>query len=235
MREIKTLLAQYIKSLIFEVAISPSQAFNDQIILYVTDNEPVMKFHLINVGKVVETLRKILSPRERYFKEKLNEALNSGIVGSLKIRWNENYNGFEVKNIIAPGFGPLLYDMAMQYLTNEKNSALLPDRGSVNSSAENVWKKYFSIRPDVEKESFERSENATDDEDDVSAKPWLMTKYTNNQTDYIKIMDPDILLDAIINVTNEIGFNVDPSFLEASVDRNLDILGQRKFVSGYSY
>jgi len=48
----------------------------------------------------------------------------------------------------AKGFGPMLYDIAMEYAT-ESGSGLIADRGGVTPAAEGIWKKYLE-RDDVE-------------------------------------------------------------------------------------
>lgn len=57
------------------------------------------------------------------------------------------YGAWVVSAVAAvKGFGPLVYDIAM----SDKGS-LIPDRGSVSSGAEQVWKFYNSSRSDVTK------------------------------------------------------------------------------------
>jgi len=46
----------------------------------------------------------------------------------------------------APGFGPMLYDIAME-LAGDKG--LMCDRSSVSDEAEQVWEYYLNNRPDV--------------------------------------------------------------------------------------
>ena len=49
----------------------------------------------------------------------------------------------------ASGWGPMLYDVAME-VASEVGGGLTPDRDSVSSDAENVWRYYFNNRGDVE-------------------------------------------------------------------------------------
>ena len=44
----------------------------------------------------------------------------------------------------APGFGPLLYDVAI-----EVTGGLTPDRTTVSNAARDVWDYYYTARPDV--------------------------------------------------------------------------------------
>ena len=46
----------------------------------------------------------------------------------------------------APGFGPMLYDIAMELVGD---AGLICDRGSVSGEAASVWKFYLNRRPDV--------------------------------------------------------------------------------------
>jgi hypothetical protein len=47
-----------------------------------------------------------------------------------------------------PGWGPLLYDIAMEWATMEGNG-LIADRDSVSPSAHKVWDYYLNSRGDV--------------------------------------------------------------------------------------
>ena len=49
----------------------------------------------------------------------------------------------------ASGWGPMLYDVAME-LASEVGGGLTPDRSSVSDSAQNVWSYYFNDRGDVQ-------------------------------------------------------------------------------------
>ena len=46
----------------------------------------------------------------------------------------------------APGFGPMLYDIAMELAGDD---GLMCDRGTVSKSAARVWEYYLNNRPDV--------------------------------------------------------------------------------------
>ena len=49
----------------------------------------------------------------------------------------------------ASGYGPLLYDLAMEYATAQ-GSGLISDRESVSAEAQAVWRYYLNNRGDVE-------------------------------------------------------------------------------------
>jgi hypothetical protein len=51
-----------------------------------------------------------------------------------------------------PGWGPMLYDLAMEYLWETREGALMPDRNGVSNDALGVWMTYWERRRDVERE-----------------------------------------------------------------------------------
>ena len=58
---------------------------------------------------------------------------------------------FEVSSTGASsGWGPMLYDLAMEYAT-KKGGGLVSDRHGVSEDAYAVWKRYMDQRDDVEK------------------------------------------------------------------------------------
>jgi 5'(3')-deoxyribonucleotidase len=91
---------------------------------------------------------------------------NSGVVGSVSIKQpthsNECLNSFIVTDSGASqGFGPLLYDIAIE-IAGDKGVS--PDRVSVSKSASAVWEYYFNNRPDITKKPL-------DDRDDPKTLP----------------------------------------------------------------
>ena len=73
----------------------------------------------------------------------------------------------------AGGFGPLLYDVAI-----EASSGLMPDRLEVSGEAEAVWQKYMTARPDIQVDQldiqddyFEPQITPDDPSDDCSQVP----------------------------------------------------------------
>jgi len=54
----------------------------------------------------------------------------------------------------ASGWGPLLYDVAME-LATQVGGGLTPDRSSVSNDAQNVWGYYFNNRGDVESQQLD--------------------------------------------------------------------------------
>jgi hypothetical protein len=62
----------------------------------------------------------------------------------------------------AKGWGPMLYDVMMEYLTNRKKASLTSDRGMVSTAAKNVWDFYLNNRSDVEKIRMDISDDSLD-------------------------------------------------------------------------
>jgi len=56
------------------------------------------------------------------------------------------------------GWGPMLYDLAMEYATSQ-GSGLMADRAMVSSDAFNVWQYYADQRGDVEKIQLDDAED----------------------------------------------------------------------------
>ena len=67
----------------------------------------------------------------------------------------------------ASGWGPMLYDVAMEVAT-QAGGGLTPDRNSVSNSAENVWNYYLGKRGDVQSHQLDLT-----DKDIVGASKYM--------------------------------------------------------------
>jgi hypothetical protein len=69
----------------------------------------------------------------------------------------------------AEGFGPMLYDLAIEYAT-DTGSGLISDRGTVSPSARAVWEYYDQNRSDIEKIQLDNRQDTFNNgpEDDCS-------------------------------------------------------------------
>ena len=94
---------------------------------------------------------------------------------------------FMVKTVKArDGFGPLLYDVALEVAGE---SGLMPDEFDVSEDASRVWKHYDTARPDVESQSL-------DDDVDHLGKAYYKRDATTiddlkSQDKYVEIDDSD--------------------------------------------
>ena len=74
------------------------------------------------------------------------------------------------------GWGPMLYDVMMEYVSVVKGSSLSPDRAMVSKDAHRVWNYYANNRPNVKRRplDFDRLPFLTPDDkaDDCSAWAW---------------------------------------------------------------
>lgn len=102
------------------------------------------------------------------------------------------------------GFGPLLYDIALEFITNYKNSIVLSTygngEGSITSRAENVWKKYYLDRKDVKhidnigsKKDIDGFMNFPDEERSPKNTPWLWAGYTKELSIIPKLINQKVL------------------------------------------
>lgn len=67
-----------------------------------------------------------------------------------KDQYGNCLNAWMVRNSRAKGgFGPMLYDIAVEYAT-DKGSGLISDRGTVSNKARAVWEFYLENRNDVD-------------------------------------------------------------------------------------
>lgn len=79
----------------------------------------------------------------------------------------------------AKGWGPLLYDLAMEFAT-QQGGGLASDRGTVSKSARDVWNKYDSERSDVVPVQLDRldgprsSQLTPDDESDDCSQEMVL-------------------------------------------------------------
>lgn len=70
----------------------------------------------------------------------------TGVIGK------EDKNVWEVNGVRAEhGYGPMLYDIAMEMLYLIGGAGLMPDRSPVSKDAQAVWKRYYEDRSDVDK------------------------------------------------------------------------------------
>jgi len=94
----------------------------------------------------------IVKGNERYYEKAFSPDATYGHIDIGKVdpdRYGSCLNAWMVRmSDAAKGFGPMLYDIAMEYAT-ESGSGLIADRGGVTTAAQKVWEKYLK-RDDVE-------------------------------------------------------------------------------------
>lgn len=65
--------------------------------------------------------------------------------------------GEVVQSQAKKGYGPLLYDLAMEFAVNYMGwGGIMADTSNVSPAARNVWRNYFENRSDVEREELPR-------------------------------------------------------------------------------
>lgn len=114
-------------------------------------------------------------------------AANRKNLGMLIMRRIETPIGavWEMDDVEASkGYGPLLYDVAIELASNKKyfgDLGLMPDRTSVSKGAERVWKYYYENRNDVQHKPVTnintKIKNLPDNRED-----WLRQYYFKNNS-----------------------------------------------------
>lgn len=125
-----------------------------------------------------------------YYSDEYGQELQEGteIFGSVMIsRVSTNLDGncFKGMTVVETkdtksGWGPLLYDIALEFATQNSNG-LMSDRSTVTDAAANVWQKYLDTRSDVKAVQMDNMENelTPSDEDNCdqsSAEEWADEK-----------------------------------------------------------
>jgi hypothetical protein len=102
------------------------------------------------------------------------------------------------------GFGPLLYDIALEFITNYRNGIMLSTYGNaegpITPRAENIWKQYYLNRNDVDKiddlgikKDINGFMNFSDEKRSPKNTPWLWAGYTKKLNVIPKLIDQKIL------------------------------------------
>lgn len=159
----KIILEKFIQEIIKtelnqEGSISSNRASNNSIALYeIKGSTWGDEFILININNLDEISEEIINMSKKDFDSSNISTIipwiigSVNIIGSIGIKKNTDCNAYYVKYVFAEkGYGPLLYDIAMESATSE-GSGLMADREYVKPAAINVWKYYYFNRNDVEK------------------------------------------------------------------------------------
>lgn len=106
---------------------------NTNIDIYIEEGRKTVKFYLIQ--RVSQTVFGTIEiDRVTEFNNRYGDCL-----GAWQVSWSE----------ANKGYGPLMYDIAMEYATSE-GAGLTCDRLVVSDSAYKVWQYYLNNRSDVE-------------------------------------------------------------------------------------
>ena len=158
------LLREYIRELLTEVAKSPQDLPDGIFVKIFDEGEKVLVQYVEEDGNPVG-YGKRGAPREgipygtvtMYKSPTGNAGLIGGWCGDA---WVVMDSG------AVPGWGPMLYDVAMEFATLN-GGGLMSDRGGVSPSARKVWAYYMNNRPDVTAHQLDDLENTlTPEEED---------------------------------------------------------------------
>ena len=115
------------------------------------------------------------------------------------------------------GWGPLLYDLAMEIATTE-GGGLMSDRNEVSSDAKVVWSAYNSSRPDVASEPLD-IDAATADYEGVEQRTPNDDRDDCDQLSAVRHMGDDWHLSPLSRV-----YRKDPIILRLLMDPSIDLL-----------
>lgn len=77
-----------------------------------------------------------------------------GEIGGHIVLFRTRWNLWEIDTIEASkGYGPLLYDLAMELALLDGAGGVVPDRTGVSESAARVWERYSGTRYDVSRDT----------------------------------------------------------------------------------
>lgn len=93
------------------------------------------------------------------------------------------------------GFGPLLYDLAMEYVFLTGGEGLMASREEVSPAASSVWKAYQASRPDVMSRPAEGHKVWTKGENNLLDRPWLDRIYAKNSAPFFTQLKARGMLD----------------------------------------
>ena len=141
MRLTENQLRIFIRNIILrEGAVTPDQLSDDYIVI-IKDNGMLIHTNYEIMLKYKYNHPKLSEPVEEVFAELDMRTWEGGMCnGAWEVYWAEVHEDYK-----AAGFGPLMYDIAMELAGP---FGLMCDRKSVSEDAERVW-KYYITRADV--------------------------------------------------------------------------------------
>jgi len=76
------------------------------------------------------------------------------------------------------GWGPLVYDVAIEYASLDGSGGLISDRSSVSPHARRVWEYYMNNRPDVTAHQLDDMKDTLTPEWEDNCQQWIAMKTT---------------------------------------------------------
>ena len=124
-----------------------SDAVNRKLALAITKLDSVQTVYtLYDAGRFREHIKKLPPSKLKNLEE--NPDLASTVIAMIGVIIPDGGTQYDIPEVIGSaaekGYGPLMYDIVMAY-----EGGLVPDRGSVSSSAKKVWTHYKNDRSDL--------------------------------------------------------------------------------------
>jgi hypothetical protein len=150
----ESVIREYVRSLLTEAALDVRNLGEKVIVLHDRGDTFSVTLHA----------KKLEGEKPFYY--------NEDMLGTFEARKFGRCSGaYEVRWAEAPkGWGPLLYDVGMEYATM-KGGGLVSDRNSVTPAAAHVWDYYYNNRDDVDYEQLDDYEGRltpNDESDDCN-------------------------------------------------------------------
>ena len=150
-------LRQYIRQILLTEAMKTPEDLPDNVVVVINPNR----------GKEVEIYYGIAG---NVFLRPEKEDLAYGSISIYDIQSDPEYGNcggamMVGRSYAASGWGPLLYDVAIEWAT-QNAGGLIADRGSVSDEAQRVWSYYEQNRDDVTAHQLDDLENTLTPEDE---------------------------------------------------------------------
>ena len=153
-------LRQYIRQILLTEAAKTPELLPDDIVIWIDDEEGYDEVTIIYAEKAVPFRRMMPIGKPG---DGISDKTGYPIWGRIVIEKTEDYGLCDgamkvAVSRAADGWGPLLYDVAIEYATQVANG-LMPDRVSVSGAANDVWWYYMRNRKDVKSHQLDNIEN----------------------------------------------------------------------------
>ena len=158
------LLREYIRALLTEAANGPQDLPHGIFVKIFDEREKVLVQYVEEDGNPVGHGRTIPSPENTPWG---SITMYRSPTGDYNLLGGNCGDAWVVMDSSAlPGWGPMLYDVAMEFATLN-GGGMMSDRGGVSPSARKVWAYYMNNRPDVTAHQLDDPENTlTPEEED---------------------------------------------------------------------
>ena len=150
-------LRQYIKQILLTEAAKSWDSFPEDVVIVIEGLDWEAWIYYAVVDSATGEAHHITS------RDRINDEYGEKIYGKIVLERSEDNGPCDgamkvAVSRAAEGWGPLLYDVAIEHATINANG-LMPDRFVVSSEATNVWNYYLKNRKDVVSQQLDNLQN----------------------------------------------------------------------------